>query len=120
MYKTRQSVSARRHWGYTATITRDGTYYLAREGGNRIHKLAAVHNLAYPAGSPVDVSTLEGGMTQVMSGKGTGGSIDVSSSGLTATDLENAYGGMSSDCTSSCYMTDGGYGKIWNKNALAR
>lgn len=104
------------YWGYTATITRDGTYYLAREGGNRIHKLAAVQSIAYPTGSPVDVSTLSScGMTQVLSGKGTGGRIDVSSSGLTTSDLETAYD-LTSDCTSSCYMTNAGYGQIWTKS----
>ena len=101
------------YWGYTATITRDGSYYLARQGGVRVHRLAAVHNVAYPTGSPVDVSTLSScGMTEVMTGRGVGGSIDVSNSGLSASDMETAYGGLSSDCTSNCYMTS----STWTKN----
>ena len=95
-------------WGFTATITRDGTFYFAQQGGTVTYKLANVHNIAYPTGSPVDVTTLSScGMTTVLTGRGTGGPIDVSSSGLTASDMQTAYG-LPTSC-SSCYMSTG----IW-------
>ena len=96
------------YWGFTATITRDGTYYLAKQGGLEVHKLPAVHNLAYPTGSPAPASSLSTcGMTQVLSGRGTGGPINVANSGLTAADMEAAYD-LTTDCT-SCYMSS----SIW-------
>ena len=98
------------YWGYTATITRDGTYYLARQGGARIHKLEDTHNIAFPPSSPVAYSSLPScGMTQVLGGMGTGGYVDVSSSGLTSTDMETAYD-ITSSCTSDCYM------QVWTKS----
>jgi len=97
--------------GYTATITRDGTFYLAKEGGVRISKLPSIHAIADPPGSPVSYSSLGScGMTeQLPGGRGTGGAIDVSGSGLTRQDMEAAYD-LSSSCelqvaaTSPCYM----------------
>ena len=97
------------YWGYSATITRDGTYYLARQGGARIHKLADTQNIAFPDNSPVAVSSLPScGMTQVLGGMGTGGYIDVSNSGLNSTVMEAAYD-ITSSCTSNCYM------QVWTK-----
>ena len=91
-------------WGFTATITRDGTYYLAKTGGTEVHKLPAVQDIAYPSGSPVAVSTLSScGMTKIMQGKGTGGAVDVSSASLSVSALEAAYD-LPSTC-SSCYMS---------------
>ena len=96
------------YWGNTATITSDGTYYLAREGGLEVQKLPDVHNIAYPVGSPVAVSSLSScGFSNVLSGRGTGGVIDITAWGLTGADMEAAYG-LPTDCT-QCYMTTG----IW-------
>ena len=99
-------------WGNAAAITSDGTYYLAYQGGLEVYKLPAVHNLAYPAGSPVSVSSVSScGMTQVLAGRGTGGSINVSNSGLTAADMEAAYD-LPTGCT-SCYMSS----NVWTADA---
>ena len=105
-------------WGYSATITSDGAYYFTTFGGASTFRLPAVHNIAYPTGSPADVNTLSDcGFTAVAgSGLSTGGAIDVSSSGLTVAMMEAAYGGVSSDCTTNCYMSTQGYGGIWTKS----
>lgn len=98
------------YWGNGGTITRDGTFYLAKAGATRIAKLANVHSYPYPPNSPVDVSTLSSceSMTEQFSGgRGTGGELDVSSSGLTLSDMEAAYGGLASNCLPNCYM------KVW-------
>lgn len=100
------------YWGFTATITTDGTYYLAREGGVRIAKVTNVHSIADPPSSPADYSTLSScGMTELLpGGRGTGGAVDVSGWGLTTADMEAAYGGYTSTCTSKCYM------QVWTKS----
>ena len=103
-------------WGNAATITSNGDYYYTN-GGPVKYVLQQVQNIPSPASSPADVSTLAPcGMTNLNSGMGTGGAIDVSSAGLTVSMMEAAYGGLSSDCTSSCYMANQGNGHIWTKS----
>ena len=100
------------YWGYTATVTRDGTFYLAKDGGDRIAKLPNVASIAYPPNSPAPYTSLGScGMTELLpGGKGTGGAVSVSSSaGLTTAELEDAYS-LTSDCRSKCYMN------IWTKS----
>ena len=102
------------YWGFTATITRDGTFYLARTGGARIAKLANVATIPFPSGSPLPYSSLSScGMTEVLpGGRGTGGSIDVSSSGLTTADMDAAYNLTDSTGCTSCYLTN----SVWTKS----
>jgi hypothetical protein len=87
-----------------ATITPDGTYYLAKQGGLQIWTLANTQGIAYPAGSPADVSTLgDCGMTKVQQGRGTGGPVDVSGSGLTTSSMDANYD--ITDGSTGSYMT---------------
>ena len=97
-------------WGYTATITRDGTYYLAIEGGVQIWKVPDVASIAYPPSSPAAYSSLDVcSMSKVQQGRGTtGGAVDVSNAGLSESYMESAYG-IASSC-GSCYM------KVWGSD----
>lgn len=106
-------------WGYTATITRDGTFYLAKRGGEEIHKLESVHSIPSPSSSPA-VSTLPMcGFVKVQQGRGTGGAVDISSWGLTLSDMDALYG-IESSCTAytgdSCTRSYLNYNAVWRKS----
>ena len=96
-------------WGFTATITRDDTYYLGIEGGKQIWKVPSVSSIAYPPSGTV-YSALGDctAMSQVQQGRGTGGPVDVSNAGLSESYMESAYG-IASSC-GSCYM------KVWGSD----
>ena len=102
------------HWGFTAAITRDGTYYLAKEGGKRIHKLESVHSIANPPSSPAPYSSLSdcSNFQQVQQGRGTGGAVAVSNWGLVLSDMDTAYG-IDPSC-SSCARS---YLKVWGNSS---
>ena len=100
------------HWGYTAAITRDGTFYLAKTGGSQIHKLESVHSIANPPSSPAPYSGLSDCNFQlVQQGRGTDGAVDVSNWGLSSSDMDTAYG-----IDPACVSCARSYLTVWTKD----
>jgi hypothetical protein len=107
------------HWGFTAAITRDGTYYLAKGGGEQIHKLESVHSIANPPSSPAPVSSLSTctNFQKVQQGRGTGGAVNIENWGLSLADMDTAYGIDHSSCTEpECTRS---YMNVWTESGNA-
>ena len=88
-------------WGNAGTITKDGTYYLGREGGTYLLKLESVHSIPSPPPS-TPVSSL-GNCNMVQLRQGRGAYVPITNWGLTKSDLDVLYGidPTCSSCTRS-------------------
>ena len=77
-------------WGNAGTITKDGTYYLGREGGTYLLSLENV--AALPSPPPSTPVTDLGNCNMVQIQRGRGASITITNWALSVSDLDVLYG----------------------------